>query len=877
MTFREQPADASAGPNLLSSAWPIIGAVALIATAAVAAVVYLHHRTGRFRDEAVSLAAVSADSNTVQDALWAAIAPQSSAPRPDPAEAPSPSELERALSEFTSSRASPGHLSPAAQRTLNTYRSDIEEEISLLHQGDAGAAYLLAVQRTQLSYDAFEDAVGEDLAASARRADTYDLIAQFGSVFAIIASVTAAGWLFAHFHRKAEQAQFAAKEQAALRAGEEHYKHLVQYGSDIAFILRADGVFSFASPAVEHVLGWRPDEIEGHPALEFIHPDEAATVAARIAAFTEDAPGSRPPRVMHFMARDGSFRWIEVTGNNMTSDPRVGGFVLNVRDMTEWKAAQVEVAEARDRALDAARAKTAFLAMMSHEIRTPMNAIIGMTGLLLDTPLTHEQREFAEIVRSSGDSLLNLINDILDFSKVEAGKIDLEQIDFDLRHAVEDIGDSMAEPAAAHGLELLCEVDDRLPAGLRGDPGRLRQILTNLTANAIKFTDEGEVIVRALLSRRTPDGVLVRFEVTDTGPGIAPDVQQKLFDAFTQADSSTTRRFGGTGLGLAISRRLAELMGGEIGVTSELGNGSTFWFTVPFAEQSAQASKPWQVAAELRATRLLIVAAGATNRAILHAHAQAWSAHDESAPTGALGLVLLREAAARGEPFDVALVDHDLPDMDAAVFARAVHADDLVEGVRMVLMAPLGADTLEQRALFDATQAKPVRRSALYRTVVRALHRERDEDARPPTPAGADQVASPPQRARRILVAEDNIVNQKVALRILAKLGYSADAVANGTEALEALGRIPYDLVLMDCLMPVMDGYEATSAIRVNEGEERHTPIVAMTANAMHGDRERCLAAGMDDYLSKPVRPDDLADVIQRWLTAPAIDEREAA
>ncbi len=551
---------------------------------------------------------------------------------------------------------------------------------------------------------------------------------------------------------------------------------------------------------------------------------------------------------------------------------RVTGLVGIGRDITHLKKVQEEMQKAREAAEAASRAKSEFLANMSHEIRTPLNGVMGMTELALETELTAEQREYLETVKMSGDSLLTVINDILDFSKIEAGKIDLEAIDFDLRDSLESTLKTLALRSDEKGLELLCEVAPEVPEIVRGDSSRLRQIVMNLVGNAIKFTDVGEIAVKVQVEATEGPDCICHFVVADTGIGIPEDKRESIFDPFSQADSSTTRKYGGTGLGLTISSRLVRMMGGKIWVESQLGSGSQFHFTARLGVADAKELKLGTIAPPelLRGVKVLVVDDNRTNRRILEGMLLRWQMRPTLADSGSTALVELSVAREAGEPYGLILTDMHMPHMDGFAFVEEIRQRPELSTATIMMLTSAGhrgdAARCEELGV-SAYLLKPIRQSELREAVARVLGAREHEGAIPLITRFSLQDAREPDAYLSVLLAEDNLVNQRLAVRLLEKRGHRVVVAATGLEALQALEKESFDLVLMDVQMPEMDGLEATVAIREREKVSGlHQPVVALTAHAMKGDREKCLASGMDGYLSKPIRPQELDNILQSYV-----------
>jgi two-component system sensor histidine kinase/response regulator len=657
---------------------------------------------------------------------------------------------------------------------------------------------------------------------------------------------------------------------------------------DLFCVATFDGYFVRVNPAWQRVFGYTDEEMCAAPFMSFVHPDDRNATTEALSALA--IGGHVIDFENRYRARDGAYKWLQWAAAPLATR---GLVYAAARDVSDRKAAQEalrcyaadlerarieqdqnserlaqlvrELDIARQSAIRAAGAKSAFLANMSHEIRTPMNAILGMADLVLRTELTAQQRDYINTARESAEALLTIIDDILDVSKIEAGRLTLDRAPFAFRDTVEDAVRLLAPRAVEKGLELACRIAPEIPDAVIGDPGRLRQVILNLVGNAVKFTKRGEVILEVALDKRSRDDVALRFCVSDTGIGIPQDKQWDIFGPFVQADASTTRRYGGTGLGLTISAQLVELMGGRIWIESEVDKGSRFHFIAHFGLPSTPAEPPDIPVDSLRGLRVLVVDDNATNRLILSEVLTSWQMHPVSADGPNPALSLLRDAFQRGEPFDLVLTDALMPEIDGFALASSIAEDTRLARTKVILLTSAGQSLSDAPATarLHGQLTKPVKQSDLLDAIVTAFaHRALQAGTATLKPASP----SPHARTLNVLVAEDNATNQKLLHALLELRGHKVTMVGNGREALDATGREAFDIVLMDVQMPEMGGLEATEAIRAREGDERtHVPIIALTAHAMAGDRERCLAAGMDDYVSKPLRPDELFAAIDRW------------
>lgn len=644
--------------------------------------------------------------------------------------------------------------------------------------------------------------------------------------------------------------------------------------ADILCIACFDGYFKRVNRASEKISGYAQEELRSRPFMDSVYPASRPEAAQVMDQLIKGIPGAFETQMI---CKDGTLCWVSW---NITSNMDLEEMYFSGQDITARKAMDIEMHKMQLAAEAANRAKSEFLANMSHEIRTPMNGVLGTVGLLLNTSLTTSQRELAGLARASGETLLTIINDILDFSKIEAGKLVIAPTPFDLLQAVEEVAGMIAmQPTRKKDVNVIVRYPPNVPRHVIGDMGRIRQILTNLASNAIKFTDKGHVLISVEADSIGEDEVMLRISVEDSGLGIAASKLESLFDKFTQADTSTTRKHGGTGLGLAISRQLVKLMGGDVAAKSHVGIGSTFWFTLRLP---LQGNHPPEVRphAELARVRVLIVDDNAVNRLVLQEQLRVWKMRIGSCVSGIEALRALHEASAAGDPYQIAILDYQMPKMDGEMLGQAIKADSLLNDIQLVMLSSLGQEGDIRERLkkigFAAYLVKPARQSELLETLVsvwdaRCRHRPIDliSDHQPLPKTHEGSITDSPDRpfiGTRVLLAEDNATNQIVGGMMLRNLGCHVDIAANGLEATQMIEKFLYEIVFMDCEMPEMDGYEATADIRRRPDSKSRLPIVAVTAQAMQGDQAHCLAAGMDDYISKPVKQEDFARALKWWV-----------
>ncbi len=662
------------------------------------------------------------------------------------------------------------------------------------------------------------------------------------------------------------------RSEEELRESEERFSAVVQTAADAIISTDASGNIISWNRGAQNIFGYSEEEVLGKPTTILMseqYRDAHKNGMARLNSTGESNIIGKKIE-MAGLRKDGSEFSIDISITRW--EVTKGVFYTSIiRDITERKRGEKELIEARHQAEEASRLKSEFLANMSHEIRTPMNGIMGMTSLALDTELTEEQREYLKNVQKSGDALLNVINDILDFSKIEAGKLTINLDDFNLRVTVEDVADILAPKASEKGLEFICTVHHDVPCLLKGDSGRIRQILLNLGGNAIKFTEKGEVVINVEIKEETEDTAFLLFSVFDTGIGIPQDKRRAIFEPFVQADGSTTRHFGGTGLGLSICKKFISLMGGEIEVEGKHGEGSRFWFTLRLEKQDIQNIISDKEYANVRNLKALVVDDNKTNRDVLAKMIGGFGCRSGTAANGADAIKALKEAVQAGDPYSVALLDMQMPGMDGEQTTIIIKNTAEIKDTIVIILTSIGrrGDVARLRDIgCSGYLTKPIKQSLLLDAIIAAINqRSRQGEAKTASSVITRHTITDKKFQHiRILVAEDNQINQKLIVALLKKAGYvNLDIAEDGRKAVEAIEKRDYDIILMDVQMPEMDGFEATKAIRNKEGASKHTTIIAMTAHALKGDRERCLEAGMDDYISKPISPNEMFGIIRRW------------
>lgn len=701
--------------------------------------------------------------------------------------------------------------------------------------------------------------------------------ANLGTAFLIVVLITLScsvaillARLLNGFHRK------AVVLQDSLIKSEERSNVTLDNLNEPFVVIDSEGLIATWNHHAECTLGWTKDEIIGRSFLDTVVPTmrRATFREHMMRAATQPLNTFRQQLETHLLHESGAEFPVEISVTPIHADD-LTQLCLLIRDVSEQKRMSLELSRAHDQAMEASRLKSEFVANMSHEIRTPLNAIVGLSDLLLRRPLEEDVRDFAGTIHDSAESLLTIVNDILDYSKIEAGKLDLEITDLDIVAVLEGAAELVANRAREKGLSLSVYIAPDVPRILRGDPGRIRQVILNLLTNSIKFTEQGEVVAKARLVSSDDKHTTVEFSVTDTGIGISEDALARMFQPFTQADGSVTRKYGGTGLGLSISKRLVELMGGNISADSTLGAGAVFRFTVPLERPLKRTlfSPTKQVFHDVR---LLVIDGPTRASEIIQAYASSWGIRCSAAETGEEALHIMRRESAANAPFDLAIVDFQLTHSDALALAHSIRKFEDLNHTKLMLVSSFDDQTLVTDALqagFSAFLPKPIKQSRLYDCIVNLLTTDADKEVDTSQRLAKVQESLTPLRTNKfiggkpILVAEDNVTNQKVAMLQLAELGYAAHAVSSGKEAVDASSRVEYALILMDCQMPDMDGFEATRQIRRREAlTGQHLPIIAMTAHAMSEDRYKCLSAGMDDYVSKPVKPKQLKAVISRFI-----------